>query len=88
MTDKLKKLKDALVQLLGPTVHIRTSEEFGAGVGGLWMSNERPYDALGGLTIYDTDFNFEVHPKVGAILEKHGFFMEPYDAGTMMVWEA
>ena len=82
-----KKLIAALYALLGEKWFIRTTEEFDGSKGGVWTTNERCSRALDGATIV-AEGGFLPHPKVKAILDAHGFYCEPYDSGTLMIYPA
>ena len=71
-----------LEKLLGQNWFLRTTEEFDGHKGGIWTTNEEPSEALGGNVLYGNG----VHPILGELMDKHGWFAEPYDAGTLMMW--
>ena len=82
----------------GKAVH-GTSEDFGSGEGGIWFSNEGLHEneELKGLPLYDSHgeterledgYAYMPHPRLNAFMEKHGWFIEPYDAGTLMAYPA
>jgi hypothetical protein len=60
-----------------PHEFFRRSEEFDGHSGGVWFSGES------GLVDYYEEYT---DPKLQEILDKHGFFIEPYDPGTMMAY--
>lgn len=80
---KRQQLINALKELLGNDWFLRTTEAFNGSKGGIWTTNERTSNALDGQTIME---EYEVHPKVEALVKQHGFFVEPYDAGTLMIY--
>jgi len=82
------KVMGELRKLLGDKWFLKTTEEFGSSAGGIWTTNEQPSDVLDGHVIYsdvysDTEF---VHPKVKEILDRNGWYVEPYDSGTLMIY--
>ncbi len=83
--------------LLGENAFIRPSEEFDGQEGGIWFSNER--DDINGLPLYDSNaeteifadfggqpYPYDVNPKLKDLMDKHNWFVEPYDSGTLMAW--
>ena len=77
--------------LLGANAFIKTSEEFDPNSeGGIWFSNEE--GGIDDMPLYDnhgeTDYKFEAHPKLQALMDKNGWFIEPYDSGTLMAFPA
>lgn len=81
---KRDKLMQAMRELLGSKWFLKTTEEFNGSEGGVWTTNERTSEALGGQTIMDHDY--QVHPKIERLVERFGFYVEPYDAGTLMIY--
>lgn len=84
------KVIKALQKLLGAKWFLRTTEEFygksSSGMQGIWTTNEHQSDALDGETIYGSYTTYQTHPKVEALLSELGWFCEPHDAGTLMLW--
>ena len=56
---------------------------------GIWFCMEGEC-APDGLPLFDywTEFGEMYHPDLVALLDKHGFYCEPYDSGTLMAWRA
>ncbi len=84
-TASRNEVKKKLLELLGQNWFLRTTEEFDRTEGGLWTTNERPSEVLDGGTI-STDY--VIHPKVQAIMDECGWFVEHYDGGTLMIHKA
>lgn len=79
--------RDALLMILRqkfPGAFLKTSEEFKPGnVGGIWIVGLDMADYYG----KDNSGNdYWVNPKLQRILEKHGFYLEPYDPETWFAW--
>jgi len=53
---------------------------------GLWFRGSEGGEAPDGYPFFDYwgEFGPRYHLKLEALVEKHGFFLEPYDAGTLM----
>jgi|TARA_A200000159_G_C7286477_1_gene323800 hypothetical protein len=58
---------------------------------GMWFKGSEGGLAPDGLPLFDYYMEFGihrdtdgVHPKLNNLLRKHGFYPEPYDAGTLM----
>jgi hypothetical protein len=81
-----ESLIEDLRALLGDKFFIRESEEFDGRVGAIWTTNEETAEALEGGFIYDTE-SLACHPSVEAVLDKHQWFCEPYDAGTLFFYK-
>ena len=67
-----------------------TSEEFGGGEGGIWVSGEDTYE-FKGKVIYDyyaegSGYELGVNVKWEKELNKRGWYSEWYDAGTVQIW--
>ena len=83
-------LMDALEAKYG--IKARTTEEFGTGPGGVWLSGESdvPMDS-DGLPMFDyyldmDPYEFGVHPEFSSFVSQYGFFPEWNDPGTLMLW--
>jgi hypothetical protein len=84
----------SLKELLGENSLVKPSEEFDStSKGGIWFSNEGR--GIDGLPIYDSygetegfsgGYPYEFHPKLQHLMERHGWFIEPYDSGTLMAF--
>jgi hypothetical protein len=83
MNTQRTALIEDLQALLGAKWFLKTTEEFDGTPGGVWTTNERWSDVLEGYVMQDS---ISAHPKVEELLQKHGFFAEPYDSGTVMFW--
>jgi hypothetical protein len=62
-----------------------TTEEFGIGEGGIWVSGESTPSLFNYYSEAWMD-TFGVQPKLNDFVEENGWYFEWYDAGTMMVW--
>lgn len=82
---KRSTVERCLRNLLGANWFLRTTEDFSGSVGGIWTTNETASSALGEEVIYSIE-RCEEHPKVKALLEACGWFIEPHDSGTLMIW--
>jgi hypothetical protein len=76
-------MRQRLLKLLGEKSFCRTTEEFGLTEGGLWISNESSLP--NGHMIY-SEISYTVEDNVQALLDECGWYIEPYDMGTLMVW--
>ena len=88
--DKRDQLMDALEDKYG--LEVRTTEEFGSGPGGIWLSGASgvPMDR-DGLPMFDyhldmDPYEFGVHPEFSSFVGEYGFFPEWNDPGTLMLW--
>lgn len=87
--------REELIVLLSgkyPGMFLRTTEEFDGCVGGIWTSGEDTLIAKDGkrlFSYYATSPRYElgIHREIYALLEKHGWYCEWYDPGTIMIWE-
>ena len=81
-----------LLEAKYPKMFLRTTEEFDGGKGGIWTSGEDGLKAKDGFDLFDyykddaKRYEFGVHTEIGTFLEKHGWFAEWYDCGTVMLW--
>ena len=64
---------------------VGTTEEFGIGKGGIWISAE---DTPGLFNYYSEKWvdTFGVKPELDRFIEACGWYFEWYDAGTMMAY--
>tara|TARA_R110000850_G_scaffold10324_8_gene37022 strand:- start:678 stop:965 length:288 start_codon:yes stop_codon:yes gene_type:complete len=75
-----------------PNQHIKTSEEFGDSYqGGIWLSGEDGTVDRSGSLIFDyyaegSNYEFGVVKHLNAYVQRHGWYFEWYDGGTMMMW--
>ncbi len=88
--DKRDQLMDALEDKYG--IEVRTTEEFGSGPGGVWISAEsNEVETPDGMPLFDYHLNMEpyefgVHPEFSNFVGEYGFFPEWNDPGTLMLW--
>lgn len=89
------KPRDQVMELLAktyPGMFLRTTEEFNRAEGGIWTSGENHIPAKDGHSLFDywtenyNRYNLGVHTEIDSLLEKHGWWCEWYDAGTVMIW--
>jgi hypothetical protein len=67
-------------------VHVcGTTEDFGAGRGGIWISGESDSRLLDYYSEKWMD-TFGVQPKLNDFVEENGWYFEWYDPGTIMAW--
>ena len=84
-----QKLMD-LINLQMPEVMAAPSEDFDGCAGGMWFRGSEDFHE--GEGVFNAYFEFHsvtmgVHPKLDAILKRHGWHAEPYDSGTLMAWK-
>lgn len=85
--------RDAMMDLLANKYgfeKVKTTEEFNGNVGGIWVSGENG-ETLGGKRIYNyygegSAYDLGVLRKFEQQIQKHGWYSEWYDAGTVMLW--
>ncbi len=71
---------------------VAISENFNGSEGGIWLSAENGERASDGWNLFDywnTDWNrydHGVHKQIGEWAEKHGWYFEWNDPGTIMLW--
>jgi len=82
-----QKLMDLINEQM-PEVMAAPSEDFDGCDGGMWFR--------GSVDFHEENYIFEVyadkdagsfHPRLSALLTKHGWHSEPYDSGTLMAWQ-
>ena len=89
--------REKLIEILKakyPKLFLKTTEEFNGSKGGIWSSAEGGVEAKDGFNLFDyyaEDFKEKryvlgVHKEIGNLLEKHGWYAEWNDAGTIMFW--
>lgn len=89
-----QQMMDAL-QKAYPEQHIKKASDFSEkykGSTGIWMSAEDGTEDRKGNQIFDyyddsDSRTFGVINHLNAFVERHGWYFEWYDAGTMMLWE-
>lgn len=90
--------REKLIKLLEdkyPKMLIRTTEEFNGSKGGIWTSGEDGLESKDGLRLFDyyaedykeKTYIFGVHKEIENFLNKHGWFAEWNDPGTIMFWK-
>lgn len=77
-----------------PNLFIKTSEEFKDTLkDGIWTSGERGIVAKDNFKLFDyyayptTRYVNGTHKELRSLLKKHGWCVEWYDAGTVMIWQ-
>ena len=89
--------REKLMKLLADKYNgmfLRTTEEFNGGDGGIWSSAENGLSSKYGFTLFDyytenySRYEFGVHNELVTFLDKHGWYTEWYDAGTVMFYPA
>jgi hypothetical protein len=86
--------REKLIEALStkyPKMFLRTSEEFSGSNGGIWTSGEESLPAKDGFPLFDyyaegKRYEIGVHTEIYKFLEKHGWYAEWYDCGTLMLW--
>ena len=90
MTTTREKLIEALSTKY-PKMFLRTTEEFDGCKGGIWSSGEDNVPAKDGYPLFNyygegKRYELGVHTEIYNFLEKHGWFAEWHDCGTIMFW--
>lgn len=89
------KSREEILELLEakyPKMFLRESEDFNRAEGGIWTSGEDHVPARDGHSLFDyysenhTRYSLGVHKEIYLLLEKHGWYAEWHDAGTIMLW--
>jgi hypothetical protein len=91
MTATREKMME-LLEAKYPQMFLRTTEEFDGGKGGIWTSGEDGLAGKDGFALFDyyaegKRYQFGVHTEIYNFLEKHGWYAEWYDCGTIMLYE-
>ena len=91
------KDRNQLIELLKesyPMVKLRTTEEFNGNKGGLWVTSTEDHEEdSDGITLFDyyavshDIYEFGVVKHLSEFVQKHGWFFEWNDAGTIMIWK-
>lgn len=85
--DRNDAQRDALLAELRqnfPGAFLKTSEEFSSNrQGGIWITGKDMADYYGK---DNSGFDYWVNPKLRRILDKHRFYLEPYDPETWFAW--
>jgi hypothetical protein len=71
---------------------LRTTEEFNGGKGGIWTSGEDDLPAKDNFPLFNyysdgKQYILGVHTEMYNFLEKHGWYAEWNDAGTIMLYQ-
>jgi hypothetical protein len=91
----MTKTREKMMELLEakyPQMFLRTTEEFDGGKGGIWTSGEDGLAGKDGFALFNyyaegKCYQFGVHTEIYNFLEKHGWYAEWYDCGTIMLYE-
>jgi hypothetical protein len=91
----MTKTTEQMMELLEakyPRMFLRTTEEFNGSNGGIWTSGEDGLEAKDGFPLFNyyaqgNLYELGVHTEIYEFLEKHGWYAEWYDAGTIMLWQ-
>lgn len=84
--NKLIELLNEKYKEIGAT---DASEFYGHEADGIWFKGTEG-QLINGQRIYDETTFFNeggVNPEFEALLKQHGWYGEPYDAGTLMAWK-
>jgi hypothetical protein len=89
--------REKLIKIISekyPKIVLRTTEEFDGTEGGIWTSGENGFPAKDGFPLFEyyashgKRYDMGVHKDINKILDKHGWYAEWNDPGTIMFWEA
>lgn len=91
----MAKTRQQMMELLEakyPKMFLRTTEQFNGNKGGIWTSGEDDLPAKDGFPLFNyygegKRYELGVHTEIYSFLEKHGWYAEWYDAGTIMLWQ-
>lgn len=91
----MAKTREQMMELLKakyPNMFLRTTEEFNGSNGGIWTSGEDDLEAKDGWALFNyyaegSKYELGIHTEIYKFLEKHGWYAEWYDAGTLMLWQ-
>ena len=91
----MTKTREQMMELLGvkyPEMFLRTTEEFNGGKGGIWTSGEDNLPAKDNFPLFNyysdgKRYILGVHTEMYNFLEKHGWYAEWHDAGTIMLYQ-
>tara|TARA_R110000782_G_scaffold237_1_gene656 strand:+ start:73 stop:330 length:258 start_codon:yes stop_codon:yes gene_type:complete len=82
-----QKLMDLINEQM-PEVMAAPSEDFDGCAGGMWFRGSEDFHEDNYIfDIYADNDTGGVHPKLAALLKRHGWYSEPYDSGTLMAWQ-
>ena len=75
-----------------PNLNCMRTEDFDGTQGGIWISGENDVADKKGKQLFSyyndgSTYKFGVINHLVALLKKHGWYAEWYDAGTVMLWE-
>jgi hypothetical protein len=90
----MAKSREQMMELLEakyPKMFLKTTEEFDGSKGGIWTSGEDKLTTKDGFELFDyyaesKRYELGIHTEIYNFLEKHGWFAEWYDCGTLMLW--
>jgi len=73
---------------LFPEARAVAREEFDGSNVGVWFRGSEDFLANGERVFdhYEVSWNFGMNPAIEVVLEKAGWYSEPYDAGTAMAY--
>jgi hypothetical protein len=89
--------REKLMKLLADKYNdmfLRTTEEFDGSTSGIWSSGETYLEAKDGFNLFDyytenyKRYEFGVHNELVDFLDKHGWYAEWHDPGTIMFYPA
>ena len=91
----MTKTREQMMELLEvryPEMFLRTTEEFNGGKGGIWTSGEDDLPAKDNFPLFNyysdgKRYILGVHTEMYNFLEKHGWYAEWHDAGTIMLYQ-
>lgn len=92
----MAKTREQMMELLKakyPAMFLRTTEEFDGGKGGIWTNGEDRLPAKDGHPLFNhygegKRYELGVHTEMYKFLEKHGWYGEWHDCGTIMLYQA
>lgn len=80
--------RDDLIEYLNkkyPEIDADYSEDFGVSGGGIWLKGTEDMCWDSEILAFQTDATLN---EVNDFLSENGWFIEPYDHGTFMIWKA
>jgi hypothetical protein len=91
----MKKTREQMMKLLKekyPNMFLRTTEEFNNTTGGIWTSGEDDLPAKDGFPLFNyygegKRYEIGIHIEIYAFLDRHGWYAEWHDCGTVMLWQ-
>lgn len=76
----------AILKEAFPKGNFVDSAEFSGSKGGIWIRGDFEIDGEPAVDGWADSYEFGAHPKLAALCKAHGWFCEPHDPGTMMIW--